>query len=173
MTIHKLKWSWCLKTTEDRLHSDGGNLFLQVGNDGAAKSWIFRYTDRRTKKKILMELGSMQTIDIAEARKRADAYRVLLNDGKDPKTERDGAKLDAEIAAGRTKTVREVRDEWERAKLSKRSVHTRRAVRTVDRYVIPKIGDMPIQKVDSKIILDTVGLRRLWMERNPIHRSPA
>jgi len=50
MAIHKLGWNWCLKTTEDGLHSDGGNLYLQVGNGGAAKSWLFRYTDRTTKK---------------------------------------------------------------------------------------------------------------------------
>jgi hypothetical protein len=27
--------------------------------------------------------------------------------------------------------------------------------------------DMPIQKVDTKTILDTVGLRKLWIEQNP------
>src|SRR5260370_14384410 len=65
------------------------------------------------------------------------------------------------------KTFREVYDEWHRAKLSKRSVHSRRAARTVDRYALRTIGDMPIQKVDTNIILDTVSLRRLWMEQNP------
>jgi integrase len=167
MNIHKLKWSWCLKTTENGLHSDGGNLYLQVRNDGAAKSWIFRYVDPRTKKDIPMGLGSMHTVDINKARDRARIYREQLEAGKDPKAERDGAKLDAAFAAGRAKTFREVYDEWHRAKLSKRSVHSRRAARTVDRYALRTIGDMPIQKVDTNIILDTVGLRRLWMEQNP------
>jgi integrase len=34
-------------------------------------------------------------------------------------------------------------------------------------HVRDKIGDMPIQRVDTKIILDTVGLRKMWIEQNP------
>src|SRR5258706_12918282 len=99
MIRHKLKWNWCLKTTENGLHSDGGNLYLQVKNDGAAKSWIFRYAARG--KDVLMGLGSIHAVDLNKARDRAHTYSEQLADGKDPKAERDSAKVDKTIAAGR------------------------------------------------------------------------
>ena len=86
---------------------------------------------------------------------------------KDPKAERDGVRLDVEIAAGRAKTVREVFDEWFKAKIiaGKRSTHTSKAYTwQVRRYVLNTIGDMPIAKVDTDTVLDKVGLRKLWSE---------
>src|SRR6266849_872838 len=97
MSKHKLKWTWCLKTTENGLHSDGGNLYLQVQNHGAAKSWIFFYDDPPTtkKKQIPMGLGSIHAVHLDQARELAGTYLNQIAQGKDPKTERDGAKMAA------------------------------------------------------------------------------
>jgi hypothetical protein len=106
MSIHKLKWSWCLKTTKNGLYSDGGNLYLQVANDGAAKSWIFRYVDRRTQKQIPMGLGSIHAMDLNQARELAGTYRNQIAQGKDPKTERDGAKVTLRLRRGQRPCAR-------------------------------------------------------------------
>jgi integrase len=168
MATEKHSANWYAKLTKNGMYGDGGNLWLQVTNGGAGKSWVFRWTERGTGRDRVMGLGSLFDVDVDEARDLAWTYRRQLKAGKDPKVERDGAALDAAIAEGRAKTVREVFDEWYEAKIAHRSHHTRKqVVRRIIRYVLPTIGDMPIQKVDSKTILDTVGLRRLWMEQNP------
>jgi integrase len=151
----------------DGLHGDGGNLWLQTSNGGAGRSWVFRWTDPATKCERYMGLGPLHTVNIDMARDLARTYRQQVRARKDPQRERDGAKLDAEMAAGRVKTFCEVFDEWCETKLSKRSPHTLKATRVIKCYVLPHIGAMPIQKVDTDIILDTVGLRRLWVEKNP------
>jgi integrase len=173
MIRHKLKWNWCLKVTENGLYSDGGNLYLQVRNDGAAKSWIFRYVDPRTKKDTLMGLGSIHAVDLNKARVRAGTYSEQLEEGKDPKAERDGAKLDAAIAAGRAKTMDEVYEEFCAAKL----VHTATssqyyATRTIKNHLLDKIvggrrvGDMPIAKVDQGVA-NAVLSEEFWRTMNP------
>jgi integrase len=168
MATEKHSANWYANIRKDGVYGDGGNLWLQVTNGGAGKSWLFRWTERGTGRDRSMGLGSAFDIDVEEARDLARTYRRRLKAGKDPKVERDGAELDAEIAEGRAKTVRQVFDEWYEAKIAHRSHHTRKqVVRRIVRYVLPTIGDMPIQKIDSKTILDTVGLRRLWMEQNP------
>jgi hypothetical protein len=67
-------------------HSDGGGLYLDIGN-GARKRWIFRYRDRRTGKLRDMGLGAGASVTLAQARAKAAAARVLLADGKDPLAE--------------------------------------------------------------------------------------
>jgi integrase len=167
MAIHKLSWNWCLKITEEGLHSDGGNLYLQVGNGGAAKSWIFRYTDRRTKIQVPMGLGSIYDRNIDEAREKARVHRQQLRDGKDPLTERDGDQLDANIAAKRAKTVRQVWDEFSRAKLAHLKPTSRyQANRLVRNFILAKIGDMPIAKVDQGVA-NTVLSAEFWNTMNP------
>jgi len=165
VTIHKLKWGWVEKVTRNGVYGDGGNLYLQITNGGVGRSWLFRWTDRFSGKERVLGLGPLHTVDIDMARDIARKYRLLLRDGKDPQVERAGIKLDAEIAEGRAKTVRQVYDEWFKAKIAKRSTHTRKAYTwQARRYVLNVIGDMPIAKVDTDTLLDKVGLRKLWSE---------
>jgi integrase len=160
--------NWYAKVSKDGVYGDGGNLWLQVTNGGAGKSWLFRWTERGTGRDRVMGLGSLFDVDVEEARDLARTYRRQLKAGKDPKVERDGAAFDAAAKLGLVKTVREVFDEWYEAKIAHRSHHTKKqVVRRIVRYVLPTIGDMPIEKVNADTLLDVVGLRRLWMEQNP------
>src|SRR5262249_53363281 len=147
----------------------GGNLWLQTTNGGAGRSWVFRWTDRVTKKDRNIGLGPYHTVDIDAAREMALECRKLLLAGKDPMAERASAKLDAGIEAGLAKTVRALVDEWFAAKIAlpTRSSHTKKsAMGILGRHVLPTIGDMAVQKVDTNTILDKVGLRRLYTERH-------
>src|SRR2546421_10065569 len=90
--------AWYAKATKDGMYGDGGNLWLQVTNGGAGKSWVFRWTERGTGRDRSMGLGSFFNVDAEEARDLARTYRRQLKAGKDPQRERDGAVLDAAIA---------------------------------------------------------------------------
>ena len=168
MAIHKLRWSKVQSLTKNGMYGDGGNLWLSVTNDGSGKSWVFRWTVPGTRRERVMGLGPIHTVDLEEARDKARECRKLLMAGKDPLVERDGARLDQDIARGLAKTVNQVLDEFWDLKIAHKSTHRIKQARyLLQKHVRDKIGDMPIQKVDTKIILDTVGLRKLWIEQNP------
>jgi len=105
MAIHKLTWSKVQSLTKNGMYGDGGNLWLSVTNDGSARSWVFRFTVPGTPRERTMGLGPIHTVDLEEAREKARECRKLLRAGKDPLAERNGAKLDQDIAGGLVKTV--------------------------------------------------------------------
>src|SRR5215470_10820289 len=64
---------------------DGGNLYLQatLGKEGGIRrSWVFRYEfDRRRHD---LGLGSLDTLNLVEAREKSRRLRQQLVDGIDP-----------------------------------------------------------------------------------------
>ena len=78
--------------------------------------------------------------------------------GQDPKKERDDRILGQQIAQGKAKTVRQVVEEYFKAKLSRSPLDTRRGARRLLNMVNKTIGDMPNREGDRKIILDKVGV---------------
>src|SRR5262249_31189663 len=133
-------------------------LVLDVRNDGRAKSWLFRWTDRETRKDRVISLGPVKDVDIHEARELALKNRKLLRAGKDPQIERDGVKLEDKIkAAVANKTVKDVYDEFYDAKISHLSEAARHQYRDIlGRYVLPRVGNMPIAKVTKSVFLEGV-----------------
>ena len=77
MAIHKLTWGFVQKVAKNGMYGDGGGLWLQVTNDGSGKSWLFRWTDRRSKQDRNMGLGPVHTVDIAHAREAAKKCREI------------------------------------------------------------------------------------------------
>src|SRR5215471_19054926 len=74
------------------LHSDGGNLYLQVslGKEGNRRlSWIFRYRLPGSGRLRDMGLGSANDVSLAKAREWATRYRLAILEGRDPITVRD------------------------------------------------------------------------------------
>jgi integrase len=176
MAIEKLSATRIASLKKNGMYGDGGNLWLQVTNNGANKSWIFRWTEHATGKELKMGLGSLDTVDLDTARDDAKRCRLMVHRGKDPKQERDATKLDARIAAGKVKTVKEVAEEYYEIKYVGKGKKRRRTTRLhLDNYVIATIGDMPIQKVDTNVILDQIlcrkgepeEIRELWLRKNP------
>jgi integrase len=147
------------------MFGDGGNLWLSVSNNGNAKSWLFRWTVPGTRTDRTMGLGPTHTVDLDEAREKARECRKLLMAGKDPRGEREDAKLDQAIAAGLAKTVNQVVDEYFAAKVALTQTASH-AAWMLGKYVRETIGTLPIQKVNTDIILDRVGLRKLWVEKH-------
>jgi integrase len=142
--------------------SDGGGLYLQVsesraGDGSPAKSWIFRY--QLNKRQREMGLGSLQAFSLAEARERAARCRQLLADKKDPiavrDTERAGAELDAARSltfdACAAKYVEAHREGWKNPK------HAEQWVNTLATYVSPVFGALPVQDVDTALVMRALG----------------
>jgi integrase len=166
----KLSWSKVQKLKKGK-YSDSPNLWLQVTNNGAGKSWVFRWTIPGTRSERMMGLGPLHTIDFEAARAKALECRIMLRDGKDPLVERDGAKLDQLHAKGLARTFKQVAVEFFDAMIAHLSPDRTRTFQYVMKnHVYPKIGDMPIEKIDTKIILDVVG-DKLWKEKNRTARE--
>jgi hypothetical protein len=132
VAIHKLSESKIAKLTKDT--GDGGGLWLQVRNNGNAKSWIFRWTERGTGRERNLGLGPLHTINLEEAREMARRYRKLLLQGEDPKAERDNTRLDDQIAQDLVKKVSQVADEYFDAKIAQVGQ-------------VPQDSNLPTQKI--------------------------
>ena len=79
--------------------SDGGGLQLHVHPNGS-KYWRLAYRYGGKQKKL--SFGVYPEVSLAEARKRREAARALLREGRDPMVERRVEKVARAIAAWRS-----------------------------------------------------------------------
>jgi len=148
---------------------DGGNLLLQVsrGKDGEIRrSWIFRYERDRVRHDL--GLGSLNTLTLPEARERARNLRIKLLDGIDPAAERRQQRTErlAQLAErARAQTFRQCftaclashEDGWKNAE------HRRQWRRTIEQYVLPVIGELPVDEITTAHIIRV--LEPIWREK--------
>lgn len=59
-------------------------LYLQIDKRNYSKSWVYRYRDRVSGKLKSKGVGGYPTLSLAEARKRALNYQMMLHNGVDP-----------------------------------------------------------------------------------------
>lgn len=78
-----------IKNAQPGKHFDGGGLFLDVRANGS-RYWRMKY--RFGGRENLLAFGVHPEVSLAEARRRRDAARALLRDGKDPSIERDASR---------------------------------------------------------------------------------
>jgi integrase len=165
--MHKLTARFAETTIATGRHSDGGNLFLAVG-DGGARSWVFLYRERATGR--LRELGlgpakgpRKEGLTLAEAReKAADARRTRLG-GLDPlaqkRAEQSGSntfgafadELLAEIKGGFKNPKTEA--DWKRG---------------LEVHCLP-LRPLRLNAITTDHVLDT--LRPLWSDKNKTARE--
>jgi hypothetical protein len=149
MAIEILTARFVERVTKDGLHSDGGNLYLQVSGRGKAKSWIFLYTSRKDGRKKSMGLGGASTVSLAMARKKAQACHELLDEGTDPLEERKNKRLERDIKAGVAVTVNDILDKYYELKVRPQSLNYRKSARRYLDRIRNTIGDVPIKMVTS------------------------
>lgn len=145
------------------LLGDGGGLTLQITKAGTA-SWLFRYM--RQGKAQAIGLGAYPTTSLKIARTKAEEYRVMLAESKDPLAEKRLAGSAARLSAAKDKTfdkcaseyIEDHREEWKSTK------HAQQWKNTLATYVSPIIGKHSIAKVttaDVKRILTPI-----WISKN-------
>src|SRR5688500_3891218 len=80
--------------------SDGGGLFLGVAPVSGKALWRLRY--RMGEKDTLLALGTFPAVSLKEARRKAQDGKFLIEQGRDPVTERRKQRIAATASIGRT-----------------------------------------------------------------------
>jgi integrase len=144
-------------SAEPGKYPDGANLWLRVGPNGS-KAWFFRYTIAGHTRE--MGLGPWPLVPLSEARDKATAQRRLLFEGVDPIAARE-AKKSARDPVTFEAAAKQYIAGHERSWKSRD--HARQWRNSLDRYVLPLIGDRPIDGVDTHDVLLVV--EPLWLDK--------
>jgi integrase len=141
------------------MHADGGGLYLHVNARGA-KSWIFRYMKNGRARE--MGLGSVHTISLEDARKRATERRRELLDGIDPLQVRETLRHQAKLDAAKVITFEQCAGRYIAANKAawKNPVHAKQWPSTLQTYVYPVFGSLPVQAVDVGLVMQV--LEPIW-----------
>ena len=130
------------------LHADGGGLYLQVAK-GGTRSWIFRFSmDGKTRD---MGLGSIKATSLSAAREMARKHRETVALGIDPIRTRKDDRTRRRLESASAKTFKECalgylednEDAWKSAK------HARQWTSTLETYVYPVFGNLPVNEIMS------------------------
>ena len=144
-------------------------------------SWLFRWNQTlapRKYKSRSLGLGSARLVSLEDARRKAQNYRELLADHKDPEVEQLSRLCEEQSAKDRLRTLEQVAEEYITTKVSKRTPGYQQRLRQLLRdNVLSKkyklgdqiieVGALPIQRVTRSIILDDCGFKTFWEEQNP------
>jgi integrase len=141
---------------EPGLLADGGGLYLQT-SAGGARSWIYRYklAGRRRRD---MGLGSASTISLAKAREKAREARDLVAQGIDPIEERQAKRAAKAVADAKAMTFRQCAEKYIAAHQAgwRNRVHARQWPSTLETYVYPVFGSLPVQAVDVGLVMKAI-----------------
>jgi integrase len=145
-------------------HADGGGLYLQVSPAGVA-SWTYRYQiDGRER---FAGLGPLHAVSLKEAREKAAVFRKLRHgeECRDPLEERRARRLAAAAANAKTMTFAECAERYIAAKRPgwKNPKHAAQWPSTLQTYVYPIFGDLPVQAVDVGLVMRVI--EPIWNEK--------
>jgi integrase len=176
--LHELTALKVARLKEPGLYFDGGNLHLRVSRTGG-KSWIFRYfigqRDPATGKPVRnsktgrvlgrnrdLGLGSFVNVSLEEARRRAAECRRLRAEDVDPLEAREEAKRRAVLEKARALKFQDAGQTYIAAHRSgwRNAVHADQWPASLEKYVYPIIGDIPVQEIDTALVMKV--LRPIW-----------
>jgi integrase len=160
-TTNKLTTRKVASLREVGRYHDGGGLYLEIRRQGN-KSWAFRYMiDGKAR---YLGLGPLHSVSLAEARVRAREARQVVIDGRDPIDARNAARAAAKAEQLRTVTFSEAVEQFlATAKIeSFRNDKHRKQWRSTLQSVFPVIGSLPLQQIDTAIILSA--LLPIWRQ---------
>jgi len=145
------------------LHKDGGNLYLKVTKTGS-KSWVFRYVINS--KRHFLGLGSVNKIDLAEAREEAEKLRALLEKGIDPLDDRKRIEDERLLELAKLITFKQCADAFLNKHVHelKNKKHIQQWQNTLEVYAHSIIGGMPIDVIDTKHVMQC--LEPIWSTKN-------
>jgi integrase len=152
------------KSKQPGMHADGGGLYLQVTKAGVP-SWVFRFLPAGAQRERYMGLGPLHTITLAEARERARECRKFKLDGGDPIEARRAARAAVKVANAKTLTFKACAEAYIRDNAAswKNPKHAAQWPSTLDTYVYPVFGDLPVQEIDTGLV--TKAIRPIWAEK--------
>jgi integrase len=144
-----------LKSKGIGLHHDGRGLYLQVKNGG--KSWVFRYM--LNGKSRYMGLGPYPGVTLAEARREAEGCRKLLRNGSDPIEAREEHRQAARLQAAQSVTFEHCAKQYieDHSAGWRNTKHAYQWSSTLETYVYPVFGPLPVQTVDTALVTKVLG----------------
>ena len=132
-------------------HRDGGGMYLLV--KASSKYWRmdYRFADKRK----TLALGVYPAVSLEKARKRRDAARELLADGKDPgAAKREERQATATAAANTFELV--AREFLETKADAWTPMYAAKWLRGMEKDLFPYIGKLPIATVTPPMLLDAL-----------------
>jgi integrase len=144
-------------------YADGGGLYLFIPRPGY-KLWTFRY--QLNGKPREMSLGPVSDVGLAEARDLAAHARRLTRDGKDPIVVRRDTIAEHRVEQLKAMTFKQAAEQFlatDKVEAFKNDKH-RRQWRSTIAASYPTIGDLPLQSIDTALVLKT--LLPIW-QRTP------
>ena len=138
---------------------DGDGLYLQISKTGG-RSWLLRYQLNHRPR--FMGLGPVNTVPLAEARELAHAARRQLLAGVDPIEQRRRQRAEQRLtgltfrAAAET-VFAEREGKWRNA------AHRQQWRSTLEKFVYPVIGNLPVGEVDTQSVLRC--LKPIWTNK--------
>lgn len=134
-------------------HAVGGVDGLALRRDGQQSSWVLKITINGRRRQ--MGLGSAHDVSLNDARTKAAEIRADVRNGIDPVEARAQQKEKARendkpvmtFAVAADEYIRLLQKSWTNEK------HTRQWPQTINDYANPVIGDMPINEVETRHVI--------------------
>jgi integrase len=144
------------------LHPDGGGLYLQVTTSGA-RSWLYRYSLHGKEHRI--GLGSASAIPLKRARELAAQARGLRAEKIDPLEHRRAQRSAKLVEQAKAMTFKQCAEAHITAHEAgwKNPKHRQQWRNTLETYVYPLIGELPVQAIDTDLVLKIV--EPIWRDK--------
>jgi integrase len=161
MAIEKLK-PLDLQRLGPGLHPDGGGLYLQVA-PGGSRSWLYRYSLHGKEHRI--GLGGLSAVPLKLARQLAAQARQLRATGINPLVQKRERRNSHLVEQAKAITFEEVAEKYVAAHEAswRNPKHRQQWRNTLETYVYPVIGDLPVQDVDTPLVLKV--LEPIWQDK--------
>ena len=144
-------------------YNDGGGLLLQIVDGvegGLRRSWLYRYKSPVTRKERCMGLGPLARVKLADARKRRDAARAIVDGGGDPLIEKRALR-----EAEAEKTFDQCALAFVDAnKATWSESHRRQFINSLRDYASPVFGSLPTSAIDTTLVCRV--LEPIWTEKH-------
>ena len=141
-------------TGKEQTLSDGGGLQLRVLPSGT-KSWQFKFKNPVSGKFNRMPLGLYPALSLANARIRALECQEQLVQGINPKDQEQSEKKAEKLKAENTLIV--AAQHWFEIKKTKvTAAHAQRVWRTLEIYIFPKMGNLPLEAINRRNTYDLI-----------------
>ena len=159
MAIEKLTRLQVISFNRRGYLGDGGGLFLRVGIT-LSKSWVYRY--KRAGRTREMGLGSLDTVTLAEARRRVRACRLQRLDDIDPIDARREKRQTQRLDAARAMTFSACAEAYITAHRAgwRNEKHAAQWPATLKTYAEPVFGKLPAAAVDTPLVMQA--LEPIW-----------
>jgi integrase len=144
------------------MFADGLGLYLQVARNGS-RSWTLRY--RIGGRRRYLGLGALPSVSLADARERAAAARLILQDGRDPIEVKRGQRAATHLTAAKVMTFSKVAAAYVDAHKAGWTTKTAGSIAAaIQTYANPTIGALPIGEIDTGLVMQV--LEPIWTTKS-------